>query len=573
MVDILSFIAAQIPEHLFLLFEIGMMIILAGIIGYILKLFKQPLIPSYIIAGIVLGPLGIGLIKNNETLLVLSEIGVAFLLFFAGLEIHLKKLKEVGKSALFAGSFQMAILFALAFFISTWLGINNKIPIYVGLVVAFSSTMVVLKLLADKRELNSLHGRIVIGILLIQDIAAIIALTVLTTDLSIISMSIALLKALGFAIVAFILSKIINPVFKIAARNTELLLLTSLTLLFIFAVGSYIAELSLIIGAFFAGVALANSDYKTEIQGKILPLRDFFAVIFFVALGMQLTLISKQFLILLLVLIVLVMIIKPLVIMLLVRGVGGYSKRTSFLTGNSLAQTSEFSLIIATIGLSLGYINQGLFSALVLLTVLTMGATTYLIKYDKQLFGLFGWPLNIFKKMKSREEILEYSSPEKKKIIIFGCHRMGSLFLRYFAKRKKEILTVDYDPGIIRSLNEKKISCIYGDLTNSEVLERINFKDVDLIISTIPDIDGNAMLVKKIKQVNKKIIFIATAERISNAEQLYKLGADYVLLPKVISGEVGFNLAKKLMKNRRNITKMKNEQKEYLENIHHLLYD
>jgi len=570
MINIFELLALQIPENFFLLFEIGMMIIIAGIVGFVLKLLKQPLIPSYIIAGIILGPLGIGLIRSNETLLVLSEIGVAFLLFYAGIEMNLKKLKEVGKSVIFTGIFQIAILFGLAFFISLWLGINNKIPIYIGLVVAFSSTMVVLKLLSDKREINSLHGRIIIGILLVQDVAAIIALTILTTDLSMASMGLALLKALGFAIVAFILSKAVNPIFRISAKSTELLLLTAITLLFLFAIGSYAAGLSLIIGSFFAGMALANSDYRTEIQGKIMPLRDFFAVLFFVALGMQLTLISRKFIIPLIILILLVMVIKPLVIMILVR-LSGYSKRTSYLTGNALAQTSEFSLIIATIGLTLGYIDSGLFSALVVLTIISMASTNYFINYNQKFFNLFGWPLNVFKRLHSNKEVQEYSNSASKKIILLGCHRMGSLFLRYLSKKREEVLIVDYDPSIIKSLAEKKISCIYGDFTNSEVLEKINFKAADLVVSTIPDIEGNLLILKKIKDSNSKVIFIATAERISNAEELYRQGADYVLLPKVISGEIGFNLARKLMKNKQNIKKMKKDQKDYLKNIHHLL--
>jgi len=279
--DILGAVANQIPQELFLMFEIGIMIILAGVLAFILRLIKQPLIPAYIIAGIILGPLSVGLIQNMEVLHVLSEIGIAFLVFYAGTEINIGKLKEVGKAAMIGGTVQVILLFTSAYFVSIWLGLTGRAPIYVGLVVAFSSTMVVLKLLADKRELNSLHGRIVIGILLVQDLAAIIALTLITADLTLISIGSALLKAVLFVIIAIFLSKTINPILRISAKSTELLLLISITLLFLFALGSYVADLSLVIGAFFAGLVLANSAYKTEIQGKILPIRDFFAVLFF----------------------------------------------------------------------------------------------------------------------------------------------------------------------------------------------------------------------------------------------------------------------------------------------------
>jgi len=568
---ILDIVASQIPEHLFLIFEIGIMIILAGVIGYILKLFKQPLILSYILAGIILGPLSVGLIHNTETIMVLSEIGVAFLLFFAGIEINIKKLGEVGRVATVVGLVQIILLFAAAYFVSVWLGVVGIAAVYVGLIVAFSSTMVVLKLLSDKRELNSLHGRIVIGILLIQDIAAIIALTVLTTDLSVISMSIQLSKAVGFVIVAFILSKVVNPIFRNAAKNTELLLLVSVTLLFIFAIGSYVAGLSLIIGAFFAGVALANSDWKTEIQGKIMPLRDFFAVLFFVALGMQLSLISVQLVILLVSLLVLVMVLKPAIIMFITR-LSGYSSRTSFLAGNALAQTSEFSLIIATIGLTTGAIGNELFSTVVLLTIITMTAATYLIQDDKKLFVRMSLPLKAFKNLEQKQEELEFAPPTKRKVIIFGCHRIGSLFLKYFGKNKKDVLIIDFNPDIIKSLIKKKIPCIYGDFANDEVLAKANLLNAEIAVSTIPDVEDNIALTKKIKDINPKMIVFITADSIDDALELYGAGADYVLLPKVITGELGFNLAKRILGNKSQIKSIKNEQIKHLKKIHSLLY-
>jgi len=569
----LEILSHQIPNHFLLIFEIGLMIILAGVFGFMFRLIKQPLIPAYILAGIILGPLSVGLIHNAETILVLSEIGVAFLLFFAGLEINIPKLKEVGKAAVIGGALQIALLFTTGYFVSIWMGLIGRAPIYIGLVVAFSSTMIVLKLLADKKQLNSLHGRIVLGILLVQDIAAIIALTILTTDLTWASMGTQLAKALAFVIIAIILSKTINPIFRIAARSTELLLLISVTLLFLFAIGSYLTGLSLIIGAFFAGVVLANSEYKTEIQGRIISLRDFFAVLFFVALGMQLTAISRQFLLLLAVLIVLAMVVKPLVIMFLTRAFG-FSKRTSFLTGNALAQTSEFSLIIATIGLTSGYITGELFSTVVLLTVITMAATSYLIGNDKRLYEKISWPLNALKRFHTKREDLEFNQiRNKRKIVIFGCHRIGSLFLKDLGKNKKDIFVVDFNPEIIRSLIKKKVPCIYGDFANSEVIEKANLREAEIVVSTIPDKEDNEALIKKVKEINKNIMIFATAERISDAEALYDIGADYVLLPKVITGEIGVNLVKRVLRNKKDIRLMRGEQRKRLRSVHKLLYD
>jgi Kef-type K+ transport system membrane component KefB len=562
---------SNVPSELVVMVEIGVMIIIATVFAFLIKLFKQPLIPAYIFTGILIGPLFLKLIENQHLILSLSEIGVAFLIFTAGLEIKFKKLKEVGTAASIGGTLQIVLLFLIGFLVAMGLGFLGKAPVYIGLVVAFSSTMVVFKLLADKRELNSLHGRIIIGILLVQDIAAIIALTILSSDLSFISISIALAKALGFAVFAVLLAKVINPVFRKAAKTPELLLLVAISLLFLFSIGAFMASLSLIIGAFFAGVALANSDYKTEIEGRITPLRDFFAVIFFVALGMQLQLISKQFTILLLTLLAVVIIFKPLIIMFLVR-IFGYKKRTSFLTGNALAQTSEFSLIIVTLGLGLGHITQGLFSTLVLLTIITMSLTTYWINYEKRFANWFSWPLNIFNKLKSKKENLEYSGKDGKKIILFGCHRMGSLFLKEFEKRKDDLIVVDYNPEIIKSLIDKKVPCIYGDFMNSEVIEKTGLKSAEIIISTIADEEDNLYLIKKAKKLNPEVLIFVVARRISEALKLYESGADYVIIPQIIGGQMGFHIIEQIKKDKGLIKDYRKKHKKYLESIHKILY-
>jgi Kef-type K+ transport system membrane component KefB len=569
-VGMLHSFMAGVPADLLILTEIGIMIIIATFLAFLVKMSKQPLIPAYILTGIIIGPLFLGLISDQDLIASLSQIGVAFLIFTAGLEIKFRKLKEVGKVSSIGGVLQVLIMFAIAFFIATGLGFLGKAPAYIGLVVAFSSTMIVVTLLAEKKEINSLHGRIVIGILLIQDIAAIIALAILSSDFSMNSMLLVLAKAIGFGIIAIILSKAVNPFFRKAADNRELLLLVSISFLFLFAIGSFVADLSLVIGAFFAGVALANSDYKTEIQGNITSLREFFAVIFFVALGMQLSLISRNYVTLLFILLGLVIIIKPLLLMFLVR-MSGYKKRTAFLTGNALAQTSEFSLVIVTLGFGLGHIDAGLFSTLVLLTILTMSLTTYFITYEKRLVNWLAWPLNILEGLKTRKEELEYLK-DNKRTIIFGCHRMGSLILREFDKDKDDLLVVDYNPEIIRSLMDKKIPCIYGDFMHEEILEKINLKNAEIIVSSIPDFEDNILLIKKAKKINSKATIIVVASRISEARDLYKEGADYVILPKLLGGERASDLVKKAKKDKKTLTQLKKEHRKYLESVHRLLY-
>jgi len=286
---------------------------------------------------------------------------------------------------------------------------------------------------------------------------------------------------------------------------------------------------------------------------------------------MQLQLISGKFLILLLILIGIVILIKPLIIMFLIR-VFGYKKRTSFLVGNSLAQTSEFSLIIVTLGFSLGHISKGLFSTLVLLTIITMSLTTYWITYEKRFLNWFSWPLNIFKDFKAKKEDLEYVSNNHKKTILFGCHRMGSLFLKEFEKTKNDLIVVDYNPEIIKSLIDKKIPCVYGDFMNPEVIERVNLKKAEMMISTIADVDDNLYLIKKARKLNSNVLIFVVARRISEALRLYDAGVDYVIIPQIIGGQKGFELMEKIKKDRGSIKQYKKEHLKYLESIHKILY-
>jgi len=242
------------------------------------------------------------------------------------------------------------------------------------------------------------------------------------------------------------------------------------------------------------------------------------------------------------------------------------------LTGNALAQTSEFSLVIVTLGFGLGHINPGLFSTLVLLTIITMTFTTYLITYEKRLVNWFAWPLNILDHMKNKKEELEYIDVDNKRTIIFGCHRMGSLILKEFDKDKEDLLVVDYNPEIIKSLMEKKVPCIYGDFMHEEILEKINLKSAEIVVSSIPDFEDNMLLIRKTKKVNKKAVLIVVASRISEARDLYKEGADYVILPKLIGGEKATEMVKMARKHKGSLSSMRKAHKKHLDEVHHLLY-
>jgi Kef-type K+ transport system membrane component KefB len=276
-------------------YDIGLMIIVATTFAYFAKLIKQPLIPAYVLTGIILGPV-LGVITNMGTIRMLSEIGITFLLFIVGLEINFKKLKNIGLVATLGGTIQIMVLFSLGFIIASVLGFLPMEALYVGIILSFSSTMVVIKLLSDKRELDTLHGRLIVGFLLTEDFFAILALSILPilNDFSILLLASSLLKGVSIVIAAWLASKYVFPkMFKFAAKSQELLFLMSIAVCFIFAtLFSYIG-LSIIIGAFIAGVTLANLPYNVQIISKVSSLKDFFATIFFVSLGLELILTSS----------------------------------------------------------------------------------------------------------------------------------------------------------------------------------------------------------------------------------------------------------------------------------------
>ena len=316
----LSNVLSKAPNSESLLINIGIVIIIASILAIVLKILKQEIIPAYILAGIIIGPLALGLVTDTTLISALAEIGIAFLLFIAGMEISLKKLKETSTGSLVAGFFQIIIIATATFFITNALGFGRLEAFYLALILTFSSTILVVKIFADKYELNTLHARIAISILLMQDIVAIFALSILSGKFSHIFIYLALLKVALLLLIAFLLNKtVLKPLFNFASKSTELLFIVSIAFIFLFSALSYILGISIVIGSFIGGLALANLSYKTEIVSKIRPLRDFFAIIFFVSLGMLLTSINASIIIPFIVLLALVLVLKPFLTSLFVR--------------------------------------------------------------------------------------------------------------------------------------------------------------------------------------------------------------------------------------------------------------
>jgi len=547
--------------------QLGVVIIISALAAFILRLIRQPQILAYVIVGVLITPV-LQLVTDLTIIESMSTIGIAFLLFIVGMEMDLKKLRNVALVSSLGGAIQIIIIFGFGYLISLALGFLSLEAAYIGLIIAFSSTMIVMKLLSDKRELNTLHGRIVVGILLLQDIVAIFALSILTTinDVSLTFVGLAVLKFLSLFALAYLAGKFIFPyAFKYAARNQELLLISSLAVCFAFSLAFHYLGFSIAIGAFIAGIALGNVEYSYEIIGRIKSLRDFFSLLFFVSLGMTLSVgVITEMWLPLIILTLTVIILKPLVIMLIC-SLFKYTKKPSFLSSLALAQVGEFSLILAAEGLFLGHISKDLFSLTVIITLFSITLTSYLIKYDHWIYRIMEKPLKIFDIFTT--EGLEYLPSEvKPRIILCGHNRIGYSILQRMRKVKKKVLVVDYNPEIINKMVKEGYHCVYGNVTDEEIIHKMNLRNIKILVSTVPEIQDNLLLIRKTRAVNSKAKIFVTANEIEEALRLYKAGADYVILPHFLGGEHVGDIISKHRKRRIDLKEHKKDHIKHLEN-------
>ncbi len=532
-----------------ILFEITIFICLASVISIIFRLLKQPAILAYILTGIIIGPFGQLQLHNQEELKTLSQLGITLLLFMMGLELKLKELRSIGKTALSVGGLQILLTSIIGFLGGRLFGFSPLTAFYIGVCIAFSSTVIVVKLLSDKKDLTSLYGKISVGLLLVQDFFAIIILIVLSAlnpeseGFSAVAFAPVLVKAvLLFGVVIYVSQQIFPRIIDSIAKSSETLFLFSLAWVFGFAgfIASPLIGFPIEIGGFLAGLSLANTNENFQIVARIKALRDFFITLFFIMLGVGLTFGYARTLIVPAVLLsFFVLIGKPLVV-ITIMGIFGYKKRTSFLTGINLAQISEFSLIILFFGNKLGHVSEELVALLTLVGIITFTVSTYLIIKAETLYGLCGRYLTIFEGKTTHEEKHGTHGNElallKNHIALIGVHRMGQSLLYALKHEGEEVLTVDFDPDIVKQLKMKGVMSVFGDIADMDIQQRAGLDRARLIISTVPNVEDNLLLLRSAKHFNTKTKIIVMAQDIEEAKTLYKSGASYVVLPHIVGG-------------------------------------
>ncbi len=520
--------------------ELAVMLVLASVLGIILRILKQPLLLAYLATGIVIGSYSYLSMGEGDTIETFSTLGVMFLLFLVGLEMDYKSLKKIGKLSLAIGLGQVIFTSIGGFLIGYYaFGFDFFASIYIAIALTFSSTVIIIKLLSDKGSLTSLHGRAAVGLLLVQDLVVILILIGLNAiaiegGIDILSLLQTAVGGVALFIIMLLLGRNIFPfIFSRVAKSQELLFLVTLAWLLFFSVTVEQFGFSIEIAGFLGGVALANSAEKYHIASKVRPLRDFFVLVFFVFLGSLMVVSDFEGLLFPIALFSLFVLIGNPLIVMTIMGIMRYKKRTSFLTGVTVAQISEFSLIFATLGLALGHITDQIFALIAAVGVVTITLSTYLIIYAEKVFPYISRFLSIFEKKNAHQE--EKDLNISKPIILIGAHRTGRGILKNL--KKENFLVAEFDPVIIDELKERGIDCLFADIKDPHFFEDLNLTKTKLIISTSPSLEDNLTIIKKVGAINKNITIISRAENENEALILYKEGVDYTLLPHFLAGK------------------------------------
>jgi len=551
--------------------ELSKILIVTIIVAGFMRFLKQPAIIGYILSGIIAGPFVFNIINSTNTLTAFSQIGIALLLFLVGLNLNPKVIKDVGKIALITGMGQVIFTATIGFIISKLLGVSTINSLYIAIALSFSSTIIIMKLLSDKRDLESLYGRISIGFLIVQDFIAIGILLIISslnngTNLTSLAIE-SILKGVGGILVLFILTVyVILPLTKIIARSQELLLLFSISWCFAIATVFHYLNFSIEAGALLAGMSLSLSPYHYEISSKLKPLRDFFLILFFIMLGSQMVFSNLyQNMGLILTFSFFVLIGNPIIVMTLM-GLLGYTRRNSFLAGLTVAQISEFSLIVVAMGVSVGHVTNEILSLVSAVGLITFAGLSYMILYSNKLYSILSRYLTIFERKGKKVDEHKYHKDEDYDIILVGYNRIGFDILESLKKIKKKFLIIDYDPEVITKLSKEGYDCRYGDADDMELLNELNFSKTKMVISTIPVTDTNLLLINRVKEENKKAIIAVISHHIDDAVRLYDNGATYVLMPHFLGGK---HFSTMIENNKLNINKF---LKEKIEHMAHLNY-
>ena len=523
--------------------EIAALMAIASLAGALALWLRQPLIMAFIAVGILAGSAGLDWVSASEQVNLFAELGITLLLFVVGLKLDPQEIRAVGPVAIVAGLGQISLTGSLGYLIALATGLSGVAALYVAVALTFSSTIIVVKLLSDKREIDALHGRIALGVLIVQDIAVVLVMIGLSAfggeaQHASLGQAVLMFMVKGAAVLLtvglsarYLLPRLLHSL----ARSPELLILFAIAWAITLSSLGEALGFSKEVGAFLAGVALASTPYRATLGARLVGLRDFLLLFFFLDLGVHVdighlgTQLGPA-----VVFSVFVLLGKPLMVMTLV-GAMGYRKHTAAHTSLALSQISEFSLILGTLGVSLGHISEDVMGLITLIGLITIGLSTYLIIYTSAIYQRLSPWLTLFeRKIPKREEALRDAAtvePRKADVILFGLGRYGGCILQDLRQYGLVVLGVDFDPVLVNYWRQQGLWTFYGDVEDPEFTAALPLSQAQWVVSTIPGRNIGLTLLHSLKHHSFKGGVALTCHTLQDVDLLQHEGADLVLLP------------------------------------------
>ncbi|MFA9444150.1 cation:proton antiporter [Egicoccus sp. AB-alg6-2] len=516
--------------------QVAAVLVVCVVAGGLATLLRQPLLVGLIAAGIAVGPEAIGLVESSEEIELLAEIGIALLLFVVGLKLDVRLVQRLGPVALATGLGQVVFTSAVGFVIALALGFTTVQATYIAVALTFSSTIIIVKLLTDKRELDELHGRIALGFLIVQDIVVVLAMIAITASgaagdgglaaefFGIALRGVALLLAVG------VLARWAIPrVTHLLARQTELLVLAAVTWAIALAAMTHLLGFSTEVGAFLAGMSLASTPYREALSGRLSTLRDFLLVFFFIQLGTSFELTSAAEQLPAAVLFSVFVLVGNPIIVLVIMGLLGYRKKVAFKAGLTVAQISEFSLILVALGAAQGHVGNDVVGLVTAVGLITITASTYLIYGSDRIYARIEPLLRVFERARPTASIDLDEATLEPEYVVVGLGRFGRTVCLELEERGDEVVGVDFDPRSIR--DEWSIPVVYGDAEDPDLPEQLPLQRTKWIVSTLRGRDANLTLIQAFRRHGFTGRIAVAADDEDTERALLRAGADLAIRP------------------------------------------
>jgi len=523
--------------------NLGVALLAAVLGGLVARAFRLPLLVGYILAGIALGPNTPGFVANTDAVHAVAKLGVALLMFAVGVQFHLEHMVAVRRLALIGGGIQILGTILLGAFVGVALGWGLYGGIFLGCALSLSSTAVMMRILEERGELGTNHATAMLGILVVQDLSLILMVTLLpslatlSTDGShaLLNLGLSLLRAgVAVSLTLFLAFRGVPALLERVARtgSQELFLLVVVSICLVAAYLAQLAGLSLEIGAFLAGLVISESDYAQEVFSQIRPLRDVFASLFFVSVGMLLVpafVVSHALTVLI---VVAVIIIGKALITIVAMHMLGSHGRTAIMTGLGLAQIGEFSFVLSSIGTERGLIVEDVSGTILAAALITILLTPFVYKVAEPLYArLNRQPLlsRILNRHPARDPLADVDRGSQPRVVILGCGRVGKHVSQALTAKGVEHTVVDYDADVIARLRSVGIPVVYGDASSDVVISKAMRPSIELAVVALPESGMTQLVVRTVKRLRPDLPVIARVHRGVNIPRVRAAGADFVI--------------------------------------------